>query len=88
MRLIIKIIFFIIIITKPLYADEAADWLKTEIDFILNAYKNANTSNETRFLMIENTINYNFAGAGIAKFVAGKSWSKADKKTKTAHVEE
>ena len=86
MRLIIKIIFFIIIITKPLYADEAADWLKTEIDFILNAYKNANTSNETRFLMIENTINYNFAGAGIAKFVAGKSWSKADKKTKKEYI--
>ena len=42
-----------------------------EIDIILDAYKNENMSKETRFLMIEDTINYNFAGTGIAKFVAG-----------------
>ena len=29
--------------------------------------------------MIEDTINYNFAGAGIAKFVSGDAWSKANK---------
>ena len=47
-----------------------------------DAYKNESMSNETRFLMIEDTINYNFAGTGIAKFVAGDSWKTADKNTK------
>jgi ABC-type transporter MlaC component len=36
--------------------------------------------------MIEDTINYNFAGAGIAKFVAGKAWSNADKNTKKEYI--
>ena len=36
--------------------------------------------------MIENTINYNFAGAGIAKFVAGKAWAAADKNTKKEYI--
>ena len=33
-----------------------------------------------------NTINNNFAGAGIAKFVAGKSWGSANKDTKKKYV--
>ena len=37
--------------------------------------------------MIENTINYNFAGAGIAKFVSGNAWLKADKNTKKEYIE-
>lgn len=86
MRLLLKTIFFIFLINKSILADEAADWLKTEIDFILNAYNNSSTSNETRFLMIENTINYNFAGAGIAKFVAGNAWTNAKKNTKNEYV--
>ena len=32
--------------------------------------------------MIEQTINNNFAGTGIAKFVAGNAWTKASKETK------
>ena len=65
------IIFFIIFISKNLYSDETSEWLKREIDIILEAYKNQNLSNENRFLLIEETINNNFAGTGIAKFVAG-----------------
>ena len=67
-------------------ADEATDWLGVEIDKILNAYKNPNLSNEEKFNMIELTINNNFAGAGIAKFVAGKSWGSANKDTKKEYV--
>ena len=67
-------------------AQEASDWLKKEIDIILEAYKNENMSKETRFLMIEDTINYNFAGTGIAKFVAGDSWKTADKETKKEYI--
>ena len=82
MRLFIQTFCLVLLINQSALADEASGWLKTEIDFILNAYNNSSTTNETRFLMIENTINYNFAGAGIAKFVAGKAWAGAEKKYK------
>ena len=83
MKISIFIFYFIfIIISSPLYGNEVTDWLKKEIDIILNAYQNENLPNENRFLMVEQTINNNFAGAGIAKFVSGKSWNSADKETK------
>ena len=72
--------------SKNSYADDAAIWLEKEIDVILQAYKNENISNEKRFLLIENTINYNFAGTGIAKFVSGDAWSSANKKIKKEYI--
>ncbi len=84
-----KYILFIIIfifISSTLRADEASDWLKKEIDNILNAYNNKNISSTDRYSLIENSINTNFAGAGIAKFVAGKSWSSANKETKKEYI--
>ena len=86
MRLFIQTCCLVFLINQSALADEASSWLKTEIDFILNAYNNLGTTNETRFLMIENTINYNFAGSGIAKFVAGKAWASADKNTKKEYI--
>ena len=86
MNFFAKILFFFFLITSQLKASNASDWLKLEIDNILNAYKNENLSNDERFKYIENTINQNFAGAGIAKFVAGKAWSTADKKTKKNYI--
>ena len=86
MRLLSKIFFFIFIFSQQALSDEASNWLKKEIDVILNAYKNINMSNETRFLVIEDTINYNFAGAGIAKFVSGDAWLKANKDTKKEYI--
>ena len=74
MKFNLIIIFFIIFISKNLYSDEISEWIKKEIDIILEAYKNQNISNENRFLLIEKTINNNFAGTGIAKFVAGEAW--------------
>ncbi len=67
-------------------ADEASDWLKKEIDTILDAYKDTSISKVDRFNLIEVSINNNFAGAGISKFVAGKSWSSASKETKKEYV--
>ena len=64
----------------------AKNWLKKEIDIILAAYKNENLPNENRFLMIEQTINNNFAGTGIAKFVSGKAWSDANKEVKKRYI--
>ena len=87
MRFYLIIFFLISIISKNLYADETSDWLKREIDVILEAYKNQNLSNENRFLLIEKTINNNFAGTGIAKFVAGEAWQNSNKNTKILYIE-
>ena len=86
MRILYFVIFLSLILPSQSIAQEASNWLKKEIDIILDAYKNENMSKETRFLMIEDTINYNFAGTGIAKFVAGDSWKTADKATKKEYI--
>ena len=86
MRILYLIIFLSLFLPSQSIANEASNWLKKEIDIILDAYKNENMSKETRFLMIEDTINYNFAGTGIAKFVAGDSWKTADKDTKKEYI--
>ena len=80
-------IFFLLLSNTSLLADDATDWLKEEIDVILDAYNNTSISKEERFNLIENTININFAGAGIAKFVAGNSWSSASKETKKEYIQ-
>ena len=82
----ILIILFIFSIPSHVFADEAKNWLKTEVDKIIYAYQNNDLPSENRFLMIEQTINNNFAGSGIAKFVAGKSWNGASKDTKLEYV--
>ena len=87
MRTIIKIIFFCLIMTHQASADEVTSWLKKEIDVILNSYKNDNLSSEVKFLAIEDTINFNFAGKGIAKFVSGDSWKSANKSTKKEYID-
>ena len=67
-------------------ANEAKNWLNKEIDSIISAYQNNNLSTENKFLIIEDTINNNFAGTGIAKFVAGKSWNGASKEVKIEYI--
>ena len=84
----IKILFvFLILISSSVKANEAKNWLNKEIDIIISAYQNNNLPNENKFLMVENTINNNFAGTGIAKFVAGKSWNGASKEVKKKYIE-
>ena len=83
----IKILFvFLILISSSVKANEAKDWLNKEIDMIISAYQNNNLPNENKFLIVENTINNNFAGTGIAKFVAGKSWNGASKEVKKEYI--
>ncbi len=82
-RIIIIYLFFL---PNILIAKEVDDWLKIEIDKILNAYKDTTISNSSRFDLIEETINNNFAGAGIAKFVAGESWRSASKNVKKNYI--
>ena len=86
MKFLLKIFFIFFLISPQVKASNASEWLKLEIDNILNAYKNENISNVDRFKYIENTINQNFAGAGIAKFVAGKAWSTANKEIKKNYI--
>ena len=80
------IFFYFFLSSSAILGDEPSNWLKKEIDIILNAYQNENLPNENRFLMVEQTINNNFAGAGIAKFVSGKSWDSASKDTKKKYI--
>ena len=86
MNALLKVIFIFFLLITSVKADEATDWLGNEIDSILDAYKNTQISKVERFALIEETINNNFAGAGIAKFVAGKSWGSANKDTKKAYI--
>ena len=83
----IKILFVFLIFTSfNVKANEAKNWLNKEIDIIISAYQNTDLPNENKFLMVENTINNNFAGTGIAKFVAGKSWNVAPKEVKKEYI--
>ena len=83
----IKILFVFLIFTSfNVKANEAKNWLNKEIDIIISAYQNTDLPNENKFLMVENTINNNFAGTGIAKFVAGKSWNGASKEVKKEYI--
>ena len=86
MNFLSKVFLILLLNTSLLKADETSNWLKTEIDFILNAYNDTSISNTQRFNIVENTINYNFAGAGIAKFVSGTSWSSASKEVKKEYI--
>ena len=86
MHLIKILSFFLVFISFEVKADEAKNWLNKEIEIIISAYQNNNLSNENKFLMVENTINNNFAGTGIAKFVAGKSWNSASKEVKIEYI--
>ena len=86
MRLKNFLIIIIFFISLNALANEAKSWLYNEIDIIISAYQNNNLPNENKFLMIEQTINNNFAGTGIAKFVAGKSWNGATKETKLEYI--
>ena len=84
---LIKILFvFLIFVSFNAKANEAKNWLNKEINIIISAYQNNNLPNENKFLMVENTINNNFAGTGIAKFVAGKSWNGASKEVKIEYI--
>ena len=86
MHLIKVLSSFIVLLSFSVNANEAKNWLNKEIDIIISAYQNNSLPNENKFLMVENTINNNFAGTGIAKFVAGKSWNSASKEVKIEYI--
>ena len=77
MKFLLRIFFFYFLTFGSASADEASEWLKGEIDIIINAYQNTNISDESRFLLIEDTINNNFAGKALGKFVAKQAYVSA-----------
>ena len=86
MKLLFKVLIILLLFTSISKAEKPTDWLNNEIDIILDAYKQTSLSSVEKFKLIENTVNNNFAGAGIAKFVAGKSWSSAPKEIKKEYI--
>ena len=85
---LIRFIVFIFIITLSLSlkASEASNWLKQEVDKILVAYQDPSLPNENRFLLIEQTINNNFAGKSIAINIAKKSYKNANEVTRRNYI--
>jgi len=86
MRLLFKVLIILLLFTSISKAEKSTDWLKNEIDKILEAYKQSSLSSVEKFKLVENTVNNNFAGAGIAKFVAGDSWYSASKETRKEYI--
>ena len=86
MKLLFKVLIILLLFTSISKAEKSTDWLNNEIDIILDSYKQTSLSSVEKFKLIENTVNNNFAGAGIAKFVAGKSWSSAPKEIKKEYI--
>ena len=86
MKLLFKVLIILLLFTSISKAEKPTDWLNNEIDIILDSYKQTSLSSVEKFKLIENTVNNNFAGAGIAKFVAGKSWSSAPKEIKKEYI--
>ena len=56
MKFLYKIFFIFLLNTTPLLADDASDWLKLQIDIILDAYNNTSLSKVDRFNFIEDSI--------------------------------
>ena len=85
MKVIKKYILSIIIILISGNAQSneiaAKKWLDTEISNIIELYRNENIDKKTKLNAIQNAINQSFAGNGIARFVAGNSWTKSNLKT-------
>ena len=80
------VFIFIIVLSLSLKAGEASNWLKQEVDKILVAYQDPSLPNENRFLLIEQTINNNFAGKSIAINIAKKSYKNANEVTRRNYI--
>ena len=80
------VFIFIIVLSLSLKASEASNWLKQEVDKILVAYQDPSLPNENRFLLIEQTINNNFAGKSIAINIAKKSYKNANEETRRNYI--
>ncbi|MBG77012.1 MAG: hypothetical protein CFH22_00107 [Alphaproteobacteria bacterium MarineAlpha5_Bin12] len=82
-------LFFIIFYTTNSSANssDVKNWLKYEIDQIINLYKNDEISAEVKLNAIKETINKSFAGKSIAKFVVGNKWDEASEEVRENFVE-
>ena len=91
MKTLIKITLLLTFITFNINIAKASPtnaqkWLDTEITKIINLYKDQNVDNINRLNVIEEAINKNFAGTGIARFVVGNVWKNSSKETQQKFV--
>ena len=54
------------------------NWLNVEINKIIDLYRDENIDTIVRLNAIEDAINKNFAGTGIARFVVGSVWKESN----------
>lgn len=92
MKRIILLLIPLFITLNSQYAnanpDNVQDWLNTEINEIINLYRDENIDTITRLNSIESAINNNFAGTGIARFVAGSAWKDSDENVRKEFVKQ
>ena len=92
MKRIILLLIPLFITLNSQYAnanpDNVQDWLNTEINEIINLYRDENIDAITRLNSIESAINNNFAGTGIARFVAGSAWKDSDENVRKEFVKQ
>ncbi len=85
----IFLLFFVLFYANNSFANssDVKNWLKNEIDQIINLYKNDDISAEVKLNAIKETINKSFAGKSIAKFVVGNKWDEASEEVRNNFVE-
>lgn len=69
--------------SNPIHAQK---WLEEQITNILDLYRDENISSEARLSAIEEAINENFAGTGIARFVVKNVWNDSSKENQERFI--
>ena len=65
MNKIYKLLFVLLLISNSLFANEATNWLKKEVDYILDVYKNDNLSNIDRYNLPRHKYQNTYEANGI-----------------------
>ena len=60
--------------------------LNEEISTIIELYRNQDIDKFTRLKAIQNSVNENFAGTGIARFVVGSVWDESTEESRNEFI--
>lgn len=90
MKKIFLYLFSIVLILNTQYVNasssDAQKWLNEEISTIIELYRNQDIDKFTRLKAIQNSVNENFAGTGIARFVVGSVWDESTEESRNEFI--
>ena len=90
MKKIFLYLFAIVLILNTQYVNasssDAQKWLNEEISTIIELYRNQDIDKFTRLKAIQNSVNENFAGTGIARFVVGSVWDESTEESRNEFI--